>query len=82
VVRTPLLVPAGQTTTPPTAGERAVALAASPGTSSREVAERLGLSVRTVENHLQRIHAKLGVAGRREPAEALTPSSARGGGVG
>ena len=81
-MRTPLLVAAGQTTTPLTARERAVALSASPGASGREVAEKLGLSVRTAENHLQRIYAKLGVAGLRELAEALTPTPARGGGVG
>ncbi|KRB80020.1 hypothetical protein ASE01_00465 [Nocardioides sp. Root190] len=34
--------------------------------SSREIAERLVLSVRTVDNHLARIYRKLGVSGRTE----------------
>jgi NarL family two-component system response regulator LiaR len=33
---------------------------------NRQIAERLGLSVRTVENHLARIYDKTGVASRKE----------------
>ena len=36
------------------------------GLTSPEIAERLVLSVRTVENHLQRGYDKLGVANRSE----------------
>ena len=39
--------------------------------SSREIAAHLYLSVRTVDNHLQSIYSKLGVAGREELARAL-----------
>ena len=41
------------------------------GTRSRDIADRLYLSPRTVENHLQRVYAKLGVNGRTELAPAL-----------
>ncbi|MGD0081955.1 MAG: helix-turn-helix transcriptional regulator [Acidimicrobiales bacterium] len=51
--------------------EREVALLAAEGRSSREIAERLFLSTRTVDNHLQRVYLKLGVTGRRELAEHL-----------
>jgi DNA-binding CsgD family transcriptional regulator len=38
---------------------------------SREIAEQLGLSVRTIDNHLARVYRKLGVSGRDELREAL-----------
>ncbi|MFJ3229364.1 LuxR C-terminal-related transcriptional regulator [Streptomyces sp. NPDC086783] len=44
---------------------------AAKGSSSKEIAEVLHLSVRTVDNHLQRIYAKLGVTNRRALVEAL-----------
>lgn len=34
------------------------------GLSNREIASKLGISTRTVQKHLQRIYAKLGVKGR------------------
>ena len=48
--------------------EREVAMLAAARTSSREIAARLELSVRTVDNYLGRAYAKLGVANRRELA--------------
>ncbi|WP_426574655.1 LuxR C-terminal-related transcriptional regulator [Aquihabitans sp. McL0605] len=51
--------------------EREVALLAADGVSSKDIAERLFLSVRTVHNHLQHVYAKLGVSSRPELAEAL-----------
>ena len=41
------------------------------GFSSREIANQLYLSPRTVENHLQRVYTKLGVNGRDALAPAL-----------
>ncbi|MAO79232.1 LuxR C-terminal-related transcriptional regulator [uncultured Nocardioides sp.] len=38
---------------------------------SREIAERCGLSVRTVDNHLARVYRKLGVGGRDDLPDAL-----------
>jgi DNA-binding NarL/FixJ family response regulator len=45
---------------------------AADGTSNSEIAHQLCLSVRTVENHLQRVYAKLGVASRQELAVVST----------
>jgi DNA-binding CsgD family transcriptional regulator len=42
-------------------------------TSSREIAARLDPSVRTVDNYLGRVYAKLGVSGRAELAALLGP---------
>ena len=46
--------------------EREVALLAADGVTSKDIAERLDLSVRTVHNHLQHVYAKLGVTSRPE----------------
>ncbi|MEV4706397.1 LuxR C-terminal-related transcriptional regulator [Actinoplanes sp. NPDC049316] len=54
-----------------TVRERQVAELAAGGVRSREIADRLFLSPRTVENHLQRVYTKLGVNGRSELAPAL-----------
>ncbi|MGK5738639.1 LuxR C-terminal-related transcriptional regulator [Micromonospora sp. URMC 103] len=48
-----------------------VARLAAQGVTSKAIAEKLFLSARTVENHLQRVYAKLGVAGRAELRAAL-----------
>jgi DNA-binding CsgD family transcriptional regulator len=56
---------------PLTNREREIALLAAEGLASRVIAERLFLSTRTVDNHLARIYAKLGVSGRSALAEAL-----------
>ena len=44
---------------------------AAQGTSSKDIADQLFLSVRTVNNHLQRVYTKLGISGRTELADAL-----------
>lgn len=54
-----------------TAREREIAALAARRLASKEIAQRLGLSRRTVDNHLHRIYAKLTVTGRDELAEAL-----------
>jgi DNA-binding CsgD family transcriptional regulator len=51
--------------------EREVASLAASGLSSREIADRLYVSVRTVDNQLQRVYNKLGVSGRDGLREAL-----------
>ncbi|SBT55076.1 LuxR C-terminal-related transcriptional regulator [Micromonospora narathiwatensis] len=51
--------------------ELEIARLAAEGETSRAIAERLFLSTRTVENHLQRVYTKLGVAGRGELRAAL-----------
>jgi DNA-binding CsgD family transcriptional regulator len=51
--------------------EREVATLAAAQTSSRDIAARLGLSIRTVDNYLGRAYAKLGVTSRAELAALL-----------
>ena len=72
-VRTPgLFRPEGPS--PLTTREREVAGLASGGLSSAAIAQRLHLSVRTVDNHLQHAYAKLGVTKRDQLAAVLSPS--------
>ncbi|RZS87498.1 regulatory LuxR family protein [Motilibacter rhizosphaerae] len=68
--RTPLLLVA-DSHVPLTAREREVALLAARGRPSREIAEQLCLSVRTVDNHLQNVYGKLGIKGRADIGAAL-----------
>ena len=61
--------------------EREIAILAADGWSTREIAEKVYLSARTVENHLYRAYVKLGVTDRAGLAAALgtaeaSPSSA------
>jgi DNA-binding CsgD family transcriptional regulator len=56
-----------------TAREREVALLAVDGLTSRKIAERLFVSARTVDNHLQNVYMKLGISGRAELASRLQP---------
>ncbi|NWF24739.1 AAA family ATPase [Streptomyces sp. PKU-EA00015] len=54
---------------PLTAREQEIALLASRGMPSKDIAAELTLSVRTVDNHLQRVYAKLGLTTRRQLAD-------------
>ncbi|MCU1353531.1 MAG: HTH-type transcriptional regulator malT [Acidimicrobiales bacterium] len=49
-----------------TSRELQVTRRAALGLSSKEIADELSLSTRTVDNNLQRVYAKLGVTGRRD----------------
>ncbi|MEU5881404.1 LuxR C-terminal-related transcriptional regulator [Spirillospora sp. NPDC047279] len=57
--------------------ERQIALLVATGLRSKSVASRLSLSVRTVDNHLGRAYAKLGVSGRAELAATIGGRPAR-----
>ena len=65
-------------TTPLTAREHEIALMAAAGLSNREIADRLIVGVRTVEGHLLRIYAKVGVSSRQELATIFTSASPGG----
>ncbi|WP_158102639.1 helix-turn-helix transcriptional regulator [Lentzea kentuckyensis] len=54
-----------------TTGERRVALLAANGLTNREIAEKLHVTVRTVENHLSNAYRKLGAHTRAELAVQL-----------
>jgi DNA-binding CsgD family transcriptional regulator len=61
-----------------TAREREIAGRAAGGLSSRAIAERLTLSVRTVDSHLSRVFTKLNVRGRQElrgVRDSLSPAA-------
>ncbi|OWY59668.1 hypothetical protein B7486_73345, partial [cyanobacterium TDX16] len=49
-----------------------IALLAAEGLTSREIAEQLYVSVRTIDNHLARVYDKLGVKGRDALRSVLT----------
>jgi DNA-binding CsgD family transcriptional regulator len=51
--------------------EREVALLAARGLTAKDIAERLFLSHRTIENHLQHVYEKTGATGRTSLAEVL-----------
>lgn len=73
--RTPLLRALQELDLPPlTAREREVAALVAAGAGNAEVARRLGVSVRTVETHLQRAYTKLGVHNRRELGALFAPA--------
>ena len=73
--RTPGLL-RGNAVEPLSDREREVALLASSGVASKEIARRLFLSKRTVDSHLNSIYRKLGVARREELPAALDPPAA------
>ncbi|BBC32415.1 hypothetical protein SGFS_037090 [Streptomyces graminofaciens] len=62
---------------PLTPREREVAALASTGLSNRDIADRLVVSVRTVENHLHRIYHKLGITARSDLGRGLEAVIAR-----
>ncbi|MFD7702168.1 LuxR C-terminal-related transcriptional regulator [Streptomyces caelestis] len=57
--------------------EQEVALLAAAGRASRDIAQVLHLSVRTVNNHLQNAYTKLGISNRRELTSALRIATPR-----
>ncbi|HEV2779817.1 MAG TPA: helix-turn-helix transcriptional regulator, partial [Actinophytocola sp.] len=62
-----------------TARERQIATLAAGAMPNRDIATHLSLSVRTVENHLHRVYAKLGITGRAElPSRLSTVDSQAG----
>ena len=63
-----------------TAREREIADMARLNLTSREIAERLGVTTRTVDNLLGRVYAKLGISGRKQLKELLGPLISREGG--
>ncbi|MFJ3667307.1 LuxR C-terminal-related transcriptional regulator [Streptomyces sp. NPDC090106] len=69
--RTPLLSIAHAAAASLTAREREIALLAATGNTSKQIAQILALSVRTVDNHLQHAYAKLGVTTRHQLPQAL-----------
>ncbi|MGV9707502.1 LuxR C-terminal-related transcriptional regulator [Streptomyces sp. NPDC003483] len=69
-VRTPVSVTVGDAIQL-TDRERQIAVLAARNMSSAEIAERLVLSVRTVNNHLQKIFSKLGIKSRRDIRKSL-----------
>lgn len=69
--RTPILSTIVDTFEPLTKREQEIALLAVSGKSSKAISQHLTLSVRTVDNHLQRIYRKLGVRNRADLAVAL-----------
>jgi DNA-binding CsgD family transcriptional regulator len=68
--RSPALIEP-EATVPLTRREREIATLAARGLSSPDIAERLTVSVRTVEGHLHRLYAKLGVNRREDLASRL-----------
>jgi ATP/maltotriose-dependent transcriptional regulator MalT len=51
---------------PITDREREIVMLAAAGLSNRQIAQRLSVSVRTVEGHVYRIFAKLGIECREQ----------------
>ena len=69
--------PVSDVTTGPvrlTKREREIVTLVVAGSSTKEIAERMYLSPRTVENHLHHAYVKLGVTDRATLAAALAPA--------
>lgn len=71
VDRAAALLGAPAAATPLTGRERQIAVLSGEGLSSRQIAERLFLSVRTVESHVLRARRKLGADGKRSLGRRL-----------
>ncbi len=69
--RTPSLVLPDDELTPLSRRELEIADLAATGLSSDDIASRLFLSVRTVDNHLQHVYQKLGIGSRAELGRAM-----------
>jgi DNA-binding NarL/FixJ family response regulator len=63
------------TITPLSAREREVAYFAAEGASNKELADRLSLSTRTIENHMSSVFSKLGALNRLELKAVIAPST-------
>jgi DNA-binding CsgD family transcriptional regulator len=59
---------------PITDREREIAAMVSAGMSNREIADRLSVSVRTVDGHLYRIYSKLDIQSRDQLARLIRPA--------
>ena len=66
---------------PLTAREHEIAGLAARGLSNREIADRLVVSVRTVDNHLHNAYTKLGITDRSDLAAIVLPEPAEGRGI-
>lgn len=71
--RTPLLSNQPQHS-PLTRREREIITLATVGRSSKQIAQQLGLSTRTVDNHLSHAYQKLSIRGRAELAPQAAPT--------
>ncbi|MCW2954879.1 MAG: putative regulatory protein, partial [Conexibacter sp.] len=60
-----------------TSSERRVAQLAAEGSTNRQIAQRLFVTLRTVETHLTHTYAKLGIGSRAELAQALERAADR-----
>ena len=58
-----------------TGSQREVALLATDGLTNRQIAERLFVTIKTVETHLMAVYRKLGIRRRDELAGALQVAS-------
>ena len=54
-----------------TPGQLRIAMSAAAGRSSRQIADEFVVSIRTVQNQLQRVYEKLGIRSRSELSRAL-----------